>query len=267
MTSPRTYLKDLFYKTGLVGFLDALLYRASYYRNRKRNRAFRRTHPDAIIPPDYFLYETFRLDYAQFFKDGEETARDIVDWTKGYLRKPPAALLDWGCGVSRVLMHLPPLLPSGVSVSGCDINEQMIAFGQRHYPHIAYSLTRTTPPTPYPSGRFDLVYALSIFTHIHRSLQEAWIREIHRILQTDGVFLFTTHGRSYDNKLLPGEKQVVDRQGAFTKTYRREGHRMMTTYNRADAFAEWLKPWFDVLEFRDGAGQQDLWIARKRQAL
>jgi hypothetical protein len=42
---------------------------------------------------------------------------------------------------------------------------------------------------------------------------------------------------------------------------------MMTTYNRADAFGQWLKPWFDLLEFRDGAGQQDLWIARKRQAL
>ncbi|HMH24903.1 MAG TPA: class I SAM-dependent methyltransferase [Puia sp.] len=231
---------------------------------------FRAANPGLIIPPDYLLYETYRLDYEQFFKDGEATAKEIMDWTKIYISGELSGILDWGCGISRVATHVHKFTDAETSVYACDINARMIEFGKNHYPDISYSIIPYTPPTTYDSSSFDLVYALSVFTHIEATQQNLWIKEIHRILKDKAVFLFTTHGKFYDPKLLEPEKQFLDQNGFFTKSYSKKGHRMMTTYNSAGSFRSQLQPYFEILEFHDGAsdptrtGGQDLWIVRKR---
>jgi ubiquinone/menaquinone biosynthesis C-methylase UbiE len=265
----KAYIKDIFYKTKFVGVLDRLIFRFTYYRNRKKNASFLKANPGLIIPPDYFLYETYRLDYEQFFKDGEETAKEIIDWTKNYVPQTKINVLDWGCGVSRVIMHIDKFTDPSSSIYGCDINEKMIEFDKQNYKNISYSVVPNTPPTKYGNDHFDLIYALSVFTHIKDSLQELSVKEIYRILKKNGLFLFTTHGTFFNSKLLPAEKKELDNKGVFTKSYTKEGHRMMSTYNSEEAFRKLLYPYFEILEFHDGSkdksktGGQDLWIVRK----
>src|ERR1043165_5617451 len=106
MINFRPFIKNIFYKTNIANFLDSILFKVSQFRNRKKNKIFKATHPNLVIPPDYFLYETYLLDYAQFFSDGEQTAKEIIEWTKNYIQDRPINILDWGCGVGRNIIHL-----------------------------------------------------------------------------------------------------------------------------------------------------------------
>lgn len=269
MSNLRAFIKHIFYKTRLVPVLDYMLYQAASFRNRKKNRAFRKANPDLVTPPDYFLYETYRLDYEQFFEDSKEAAKEIAGWTKGYRKQQHARILDWGCGVSRIATNIDSFTDATISVYACDINARMIEFDRTHYRNVSYSIIPYSPPVRYESSYFNFVYALSVFTHIEVLQQESWIKEIHRILEDNGLFLFTTHGSFYDSKLLPKEKQLLYQNGAFTKSYQQKGHRMMSTYNTAKAFRSLLQHYFDILEFHEGTsnltkmGGQDLWIVRK----
>jgi ubiquinone/menaquinone biosynthesis C-methylase UbiE len=269
MVSFRAFIKEIFYKLKLAKVLDQMLYLVSRLANWADNSRFKKENPTLIIPPDYFIYETYRLNYKQFFKDGEATAREIIQWTKSHVGEGDKRILDWGCGVSRIAMHIGKLAGTSSAVYACDINEKMISFNAKSYKDITYSLISYKPPTKYENGYFDLIYGLSIFTHIDDTMQEEWICEMYRILKENGIFLFTTQGRYFNSKLLPFEKQLLAQQGVFSKTYQQKGHRMMSTYNEPEFFKNLLEKYFEVLEFHAGevdqskVGGQDLWIVRK----
>lgn len=269
MSNFRPLIKHLFYKINVANALDYMLFKISQFRNRKKNNAFRKAHQGLVIPPDYFLYETYRLDYAQFYLDGEQTAREIVEWTKDYLPAGSIRILDWGCGVGRNIIHFKKFVSADALLYGCDVNRKMIEFDSANFKDISFDVVPFSPPTLYQDNYFSLVYGISIFTHIKAFVQEEWIKEMHRILKAQGIFLFTTHGSFFDSKLLKSEKDILLEKGSFTKDFKNEGHRMMSTYNSALSFRKLLQPYFEVLEFYDGSidssrtGGQDLWIVRK----
>lgn len=49
------------------------------------------------------------------------------------------------------------------------------------------------PPLPLDSGSFDLVWAISVFTHI-TDRWASWLLELHRILRDGGLLFATIHG-------------------------------------------------------------------------
>lgn len=273
MSNYRRFLKAVFYKLRLANFLDWILFRSSQIKNKKQNFFFRKQYPDFVIPPDYFLYETYVLNYKAFFEQGEESAKEVVEWTGKYIHSRKPRILDFGCGVSRVIVHLKKFVNKQALLFGCDVNEKMIEFNKNSYSDISYLHIPFVPPTSYENDFFDLIYAFSIFTHIRASLQETWLKEIHRILKSEGIFLLTTHGRHFDSKLLDSERKFLEKEGVYTKNYRQEGHRMMSTYNEPNSFRKLLQLYFDVLEFYDGSIDltktegQDLWIVKKKELM
>ena len=44
------------------------------YQNKKDNEAFKKKFPDIVLPPDYLMYESFKLDYASYYFGGKKTA-------------------------------------------------------------------------------------------------------------------------------------------------------------------------------------------------
>lgn len=110
---------------------------------------------------------------------------------------------------------------------------------------------------------------MSVFTHIEAEHQLSWIKEIHRILSSDGIFLFTIHGKKYVWNLNRTDLGDLKVNGAITKSFSQKGHRMMTTYNTSAHFREMILSYFIILEFYDGieypckTGGQDLWIVPK----
>lgn len=105
------------------------------------------------------------------------------------------SILDFGCGSGRTMLHMSDLA-SRARLHGTDIDEAAILWCQRHLTYARFSVNPASPPSVYGDGSFDLIYALSVFTHLPEDLQFAWLGELRRISTPEAIVLVTLHGRS-----------------------------------------------------------------------
>jgi SAM-dependent methyltransferase len=110
---------------------------------------------------------------------------------KGFSGYP--RILDWGCGCGRLARYT-ARLPS-VALTGCDIDADNVAWCAEYLAGRFVSTT-LSPPLPFPDASFDLVYGVSVFTHLREPLQDAWLAELERVTAPGGVLLMTVHGRT-----------------------------------------------------------------------
>lgn len=124
-------------------------------------------------------------------------------WLAGVLRDHlPAGtslhggrVLDFGCGAGRVLRHMRELVGDDGELHGVDIDRPSIDWLQRHAsPPLHAACCDELPALPYPDDHFDLVYVLSVFTHIAEHWA-GWLLELRRVLKPGGVLLATVIGR------------------------------------------------------------------------
>jgi SAM-dependent methyltransferase len=119
-------------------------------------------------------------------------------------------VLDFGCGCGRVIRRWAHL---DIALHGCDYNASAIRWCRRHLTFARFETNGLTPPFPYGDGEFDLVYALSVFTHLPEPLLFDWMREVRRVLVPHGLLVLSTHGDAYLSQL------TLEEQAAF-----RAGH-------------------------------------------
>jgi SAM-dependent methyltransferase len=142
------------------------------------------------------------------------------------------SILDFGCGCGRVLRHWARL---DAVVHGCDFNSRSIQWCRRNLAFAKLRVNNLEPPLPYIDEQFDLVYALSVFTHLPEPLLLAWMREMRRILRIGGFLIVSTHGETYlgeltlnqQTELLAGRVVVKDQASAGTNrcgVYMSEGY-------------------------------------------
>jgi SAM-dependent methyltransferase len=84
----------------------------------------------------------------------------------------------------------------GARVFGTDYNPSLIRWCRKNIHHAQFETNRLIPPTVYGAGEFDLVYAISVFTHLTERDQISWMGELSRVLRPGGYLLITTHGES-----------------------------------------------------------------------
>lgn len=106
--------------------------------------------------------------------------------------KATRSILDWGCSTGRVLRHFTDL-PDRPSLWGCDIDEAAIEWGQRHLGERLRLFQSTLDPhLPVPDASFDIVYGISVFTHISHCI-DTWLMELRRVTRPGGAVLVTVH--------------------------------------------------------------------------
>lgn len=120
---------------------------------------------------------------AQMLEDNDKSIRDVDD------------LLDFGCGCGRIIRHWKAM--TGSRLRGTDYNPYLIDWCRANLLFAEFELNALDSSLGYPDETFDLVYAYSVFTHLRESLQHHWIRELTRVLRSDGLLVLTVHGRSY----------------------------------------------------------------------
>jgi SAM-dependent methyltransferase len=103
-------------------------------------------------------------------------------------------VLDFGCGPARVLQHLRQPVREQ-ELHGTDIDPEAIAWCRDHIDYAAFEVNGALPPLPYPDGRFDFIYALSVFSHLNREMQQAWLSEMARLLRPGAPLYLTFSGR------------------------------------------------------------------------
>jgi SAM-dependent methyltransferase len=120
-------------------------------------------------------------------------------------------LLDFGCGAGRTLRHFVDEADSA-EIWGCDIDDEAIDWLKRNLcPPLHALRNEAEPGLPFEDGHFDLVWALSVFTHLTDSWA-AWMLELHRVLAEDGILIATTLGPRHSERLAK-ERWEEDRTG------------------------------------------------------
>lgn len=270
MPSLKQTVKNIFIRLDALPILDKVNYLSSRIKNHFKNSKYKKENPCFVFPPDYYLYETYTLNYQAYKEDGEITAKEIIEWTTKYIQDD-LRILEWGCGVGRIIRHIPRTAGNNALITGADINEEMIKWNSSNISNVHFKKISYFPPTDFETGEFNLVFALSVFTHIESEFQTAWLAEIERIISRNGIFLFTTQGSKFDGNLGNLEIETLHNKGALTINYKQKGHRMMSTYNQYESFKITVKEHFEILEYYSGAqypekvGGQDLWIVRKNR--
>jgi SAM-dependent methyltransferase len=126
-------------------------------------------------------------------------------------------VLDFGCGSGRLLAGW-YALGGERRLAGCDINGELIDWARRKLPPtLDLCVTAPQPPLPYPDRSFDVVFSVSVFTHLSLPSQRRWVEELRRIVRPGGAALLTLHGASYVPHIFPGDPLVPGR-------LKREGH-------------------------------------------
>jgi SAM-dependent methyltransferase len=109
------------------------------------------------------------------------------------------ALLDFGCGCGRTARQWAAL--RGPEVHGCDYNAKLVDWCRENLGFMDARVNGLEPPSPYPDDRFDLVYAISVLTHLDEPLAHRWVAEFERIVRPGGLLLVTAHGDAYRDAL------------------------------------------------------------------
>jgi SAM-dependent methyltransferase len=120
-------------------------------------------------------------------------------------------VLDFGCGAGRTLRHFLGEAAAGTEVWGADIDAPSIDWLAGNLcPPLHAVRCGPAPPLPFADGSFDLVWALSVFTHLVEPM--AWLAELHRVLAPGGCLIASYMGR-YNGEAFTHQPWDEDRTG------------------------------------------------------
>ena len=109
--------------------------------------------------------------------------------------------LDFGSGVGRTLRHFGREAEQA-EFWGCDIDGRSIRWSVRNLsPPFRFFQIGEVPTIPFEDNSFDVVYAISVLSHIHTTWHQ-WLMEIRRILKPDGVFIVSFMGQTPMEEML-----------------------------------------------------------------
>jgi SAM-dependent methyltransferase len=186
------------------------------------------------------------------------------------------AVLEVGCGYGRIVRELVKRLPPArIAVSDViegAANFTATEFGVRKVPPIEKAGDTLT-------GRFDLVYLLSVYTHLRRDFIEANLRGVAAALKPGGIAVMTVHGRDSANVAEVYEQywldktrllQALARDGYYYERYPYYYDEYGLTWFTREAFEKLVAETVPELSFvayhpadLDVAGPQDVFVFRK----
>ncbi len=180
------------------------------------------------------------------------------------------SILDFGCGSGRVVRAIPPPSPGRTrELTGVDIDPAAIAWCQRNLPGIRFAVVQPDPPTAFADGTFDLIFAVSVFTHLDEAMQFSWLAELRRLLRPGGVLVASLHGEYH--RSLHGRACDLSRGFAFvsgrTGLLKKDGlpdFYQDAQHTRTYVEREWPR-YFEVVHYaeRGMAGHQDAVVLRR----
>jgi len=256
---------------GLMHFVDQVKYLYQKVKNRQKNAHFKVQHPDTALPPDYMLFEAFQLDHQKYYEGGAQSARMIVDLILPHAAPGVLRVLDWGCGPARIVRHLPNLLPVGSIIFGTDYNTRTVEWCRQHIKGVTFSQNNLHPPTTYSDQFFQVIYSLSVLTHLSEASHQAWYSELMRVASPGAVLLLTTQGQAFCEKLTKTEQNQFKNGQLVVRGNVVEGHRVYSAFHPAAYMQALFQGSAVVLEHLPGYPQnwgieQDIWIIRKISA-
>jgi SAM-dependent methyltransferase len=204
-------------------------------------------------------------DVEWFLRTGSlaaESLRNILQ-DRGLSLSSFGSILDFGCGCGRVIRHI----GTSAKLFGCDYNPDMIEWCSAHLATAEFSVNSIQPPTGYADGKFDLIYAFSVFTHLSEDLGHKWMAEIRRLLRPGGFLVISLHGESYVPGLNLDEKQRFLSGHVVVREPQHAGRNLCAAFHPANYVLDNLAQGLRFVDFvpqgAKGSGTQDLYLLQK----
>lgn len=180
-------------------------------------------------------------------------------------------VLDWGCGCGRVARFV---ARAGADLTGVDIDAENAAWCAANIPG-RFLGVKTEPPMPFADNTFAAIYGLSVFTHLSREHEAAFLKELHRIAKPGALLMLSIHGglaaaysgmmeHVYSGEFADGFVDIgrnpdIDAVTGGSGYYR-------NIFHVGDYISKVWGQHFEILSIEEGIidNRQDLVVARKR---
>lgn len=160
------------------------------------------------MPPEHLQRRVGPGDFELIGKFCADYVRSVVPRQR---LEPGSRILDFGCGAGRTLRHFALERPHA-DLYGCDIDGDSIEWLRTNAARdITAVQNAEEPPTPFSDGYFDVIYAMSVFTHIGQTWAR-WLTELHRVAKPDAWIVATFLGPSFAQEVI-GRRIERDRLG------------------------------------------------------
>ena len=229
---------SFFRKSRLLWLIEQLRLWKKTHESHDANHAFVAQHPDFPTPPLDLMYDAYAHCYYDYYmSSGISHANVIADMIKRYKTESDLVVCEWGCGPARVVRHLQAVHGGIRTVIGTDYNQQTISWCQREFPHIRFLKNGLAPPLDISDHSLDVLYCISVFTHLSELMHYAWMNEIQRVLKPGGLFIGTFQGEKTKHKLLPSELLRYSSGELVVRNKVKEGSRLYSAFH-SDVFVE-----------------------------
>jgi len=225
---------------------------------------------DWPLPPGRLMHLVGNTDDPDWFLgSGYCASQDLRSLLIGHNVPLPSlgAVLDFGCGVGRVIRHWADLPEYGVEVIGTDTNPKLIAWCRQNLTFARFAVNRLDGQIAAEDNTIGLAYAFSVFTHLSESYQQHWMRELARVLRPGGLLLLTVHGDAYRSELTAEPAERFDRGELVVVGTHREGSNHCVAFHPPGYVTSNLAAGWHLLEFQPRAARgnpyQDVYLLRK----
>jgi SAM-dependent methyltransferase len=126
-------------------------------------------------------------------------------------------VLDFGCGAGRTLRHFTEEAAEA-EIWGCDIDAASVDWLRANLcPPLQVFRNEETPPVDQPAGSFDLIWCVSVFTHLVETWS-AWLVELRRLLAPGAILIATFQGEGM-SQLIAEEPWDEERIGMHVRQW------------------------------------------------
>jgi cyclopropane fatty-acyl-phospholipid synthase-like methyltransferase len=214
----------------------------------------------------YFMYNRFGMEEAlnNYTIDGKDSANKLKEICKELNFSAPVSLLEFGSGYGRVTRHIDKTY---FDVTCSDIHERALDFCSKKFK--CKTILSASKPGDFKSeNAYDVVFALSFFSHMPDKSFGEWIRVLYNAVKSGGALVFTTHGLVTRDKVFEG---VTIENGYYFSANSEQGDLPCSDYGTTIVEYSWVcktcQQYISVLPsaWKEGFwwGHQDLYIIRK----
>jgi SAM-dependent methyltransferase len=172
--------------------------------------------PDGFpLPPPAMRHRVIGSAEASVFANSIPVVRGIVEAALKRINRRLDefhSILDFGCGCGRSLRAF---RGESIDLSGSEIDAEAIAWCRANLPVARWETNGELPPLVFNDAQFDLIYAISVFTHIDEAHQSQWLAELKRVVRPGGLVLLTVHGAAAYRTLPSDVGAQIERDGFF----------------------------------------------------
>ena len=231
--------------------------------------------PGAIDPRDWIFW--FLYNHAGFptkadavdnyFSDGADCAGKLGALIAEQRPIAGASILEFAAGYGRVSRHLRNVVAQ-TEILACDIHPDAVAF-LRETLGIAAVGSADMPEKFNLDRRFDVVFALSFFSHLPKSSWRRWLLALAKHTAPDGLLIFTTHG---ERSRAAFSNPTIDADGFLFKPESEQKDLPGKEYGSTVTLSAYVLdqiasiPDMRLVRFQEGYwwGHQDVYVLRRR---